>query len=405
MTRITLLTRRRALATAGAALATPAIVRAASTDPIRIGVLSDVGGPYRNVGGIGAKIAVEMAVQDFGGTVLGRNVIVDQADIQNKPDIASAKAREWIDAGFSLLVDGGATSSGLAIQEVCRAKKCIYLGTGPSAADFTGKFCSPYGFRYWADTYSLAKGTGDTLTRAGGKTWFYISADYQFGYSLQANTEKFVAAAGGRTVGSVRVPLGTADFSSALLAAKASGANVVAFANAGTDLQNCIKQASEFGIAQGGQALATLLMFITDVAVLGQEVCEGLVLTTSFYWDMNDKTRAWTARFNQQMKDLPPTMAQAGCYAGTTHWLKSIAAAGTLDGDAVAAKMHAIPLNDFFNDNVPMQPNGQAQMPMHIWRVKSAKKAAHRWDYFEPVGDLAGKDAFTPLAESGCHLA
>ena len=278
------LTRRHVVgASAAVALGGSGAVRAQSPAPIRIGVLSDVAGPYRNVGGIGGKIAVEMAVQDFGGSLLGRQIEVVQADIQNKPDLASAKAREWIDAGFSLLVDGGATSSGLAIQEVSRAKKVIYLGNGPSATDFTGKFCSPYSFHFWADTYSLAKGTGQVLTRSGGTTWFFITADYQFGYSLQANTERFVKEAGGSVLGGVRVPLGTTDFSSALLAAQASRAKVIAFANAGADLQNCIKQAAEFGIVKGGQSLATLLLFITDVVALGQDVCEGLVLTNSFY--------------------------------------------------------------------------------------------------------------------------
>jgi branched-chain amino acid transport system substrate-binding protein len=346
---------------------------------------------------------VQMAVEDIGGTLLGRPIEVEQADIQNKPDLASAKAREWIDAGFSLLVDGGATSSGLAIQDISRAKKVIYLGNGPSAVDFTGKFCSPYSFHFWADTYSLAKGTGQTLTKAGGTTWFFITADYAFGYSLQANTETFIKAAGGSIAGSVRVPLGTTDFSSALLAAKASNAKVVAFANAGADLQNCIKQAAEFGIVKGGQTLATLLMFITDVAVLGQEVCEGLVLTNSFYWDLTPKTRAWTARFAKQI-DLPPTMVQAANYTSTFHWLTAAKAAGTLDPDIVATKMRALPVNDFYNDNNPVQPNGQLQLPMHIWRVKPASKATHKWDYYEPVGDLAGTDAFTPLAESGCSL-
>ncbi len=292
------ITRRMALAAAtAAALARPAMIRAqAASMPIRIGLLSDVAGPYRNVNGPGAKIAVELAVEDFGGTLLGRPIEVQQADIQNKPDIASARARAWIDNGFNLLADGGATSSGLAVQEVAREKKTIYLGNGPAATEFTGKFCSPYGFHFWANTYSLAKGTGDALTRAGGTSWFFITADYQFGYSLQAASEQFVKAAGGQVLGSVRAPLGTADFSSALLQARTSGAKVIGFANAGVDLQNCIKQAAEFGIVKGGQSLATLVMFVTDVAALGQDVCEGLVLTNSFYWDLTPRTRACVDR-------------------------------------------------------------------------------------------------------------
>ena len=396
-------TRRRALGAAAVVALAGLGVRAQPAEPIRIGLLSDVAGPYRNVGGIGGRIAVEMAVQDFGGRLLGRPIEVVQADIENKPDLASAKAREWIDAGFSLLVDGGATSSGLAIQDVSRAKKVIYLGNGPSATDFTGKFCSPYSFHFWADTYALAKGTGQALTRSGGASWFFITADYQFGYSLQANAERFIKAAGGSVLGAVRVPLGTADFSSALLAAQAAGAKVVAFANAGADLQNCVKQAAEFGIVKGGQILATLLLFVTDVVSLGQDVCAGLVLTNSFYWDMTAETRAWTARFGRRM-DAPPTMVQAANYSAALHWMKAARAAGTLDGDAVAARMRAMPVNDFYNEGTPVQPNGQLQLPMHVWRVKSASRAAHRWDFYEPIGALPGKDAFTPLGESGCTL-
>jgi branched-chain amino acid transport system substrate-binding protein len=398
------LTRRHVMGTTAAlALARPGRAKAQTSGPIRIGILSDVAGPYRNVGGIGGKIAVEMAVEDFGGSLMGRPIEVVQADIENKPDVASAKAREWIDAGFNLLVDGGATSSGLAVQQVSRAKKVIYLGNGPSAAEFTGKFCSPYSFHFWADTYALSKGTAQVLTRSGGTTWFFITADYQFGYSLQANAERFIKEAGGSVLGSVRAALGTTDFSSALLAARTSGAKVVAFANAGADLQNCIKQAAEFGIVKGGQSLATLLMFITDVVALGQDVCEGLVLTNSFYWDLTPKARSWTARFSQRTY-MPPTMVQAANYSAALHWMTAAKAVGTLEADAVAAKMRALPVTDFYNDQVLVQPNGQLQLPTHVWRVKPASRAAHKWDFYEPISTLAGKDAFTPLAESGCSL-
>jgi branched-chain amino acid transport system substrate-binding protein len=399
------LTRRTALAGAIAAtLARPGLIRAQTASaPVRIGLLSDVAGPYRNVGGPGARIAVELAVEDFGGSLLGRPIEVVQADIQNKPDVASAQARTWIDSGFNALVDGGATSSGLAVQEIARDKKTIFIGNGPSATDFTGKFCSPYGFHFWADTYSLAKGTGDALTRAGANTWFFITADYQFGYSLQANTEHFIKQAGGQVLGSARAPLGTTDFSSPLLQARASGAKVVGFANAGTDLQNCIKQAAEFGIVKGGQSLATLLMFVTDVVALGQDVCEGLVLTNSFYWDLTPSTRAWTERFAKRMGQ-PPTMVQAADYSGALHWMRAAQMAATLDADAVAAKMRAMPVSDFYHDNVPIRPNGQVLDPMHVWRVKPRSAATHKWDYYQPVASIAGKDAYTPLDETGCKL-
>jgi branched-chain amino acid transport system substrate-binding protein len=399
------ITRRGILgATAATVLARPGLLSAqAASTPVRIGLLSDVGGPYRNVGGPGAKIAVDLAVEDFGGSLLGRPIEVIQSDIQNKPDISSAKAREWIDSGFNVLVDGGATSSGLAVQEVAREKKTIYLGNGPSATDFTGKFCSPYGFRFWGDTYSLSKGTSTALTKAGGDTWFFITADYKFGYSLQQNAAHFIEALGGKVLGDAKVPLGTTDFSSAMVQARASGAKVVGFANAGADLQNCIKQASEFGIVKGGQSLATLVMFVTDVVALGQDVCEGLVLTNSFYWDLTPKTRAWTERFSKRI-DLPPTMVQAADYSAAMHWMRSAKAAGTLDADIVAAKMRAMPANDFYHDDVPVQANGQVLDTMHVWRVKPSSNATHKWDFYEPISTIDGKDSFIPLAETGCTL-
>ena len=398
---------RRTAVTAAASflLARPAIVRAQTgSAAIRIGVLSDVAGPYRNIGGPGAKVAVELAVEDFGPSLLGRPLDVAQADIQNKPDLASAKAREWLDDGFNLLVDGGATSSGLAVNEVARQKKQIYIGNGPSAIELTGSACSPYSFHFWADTYSLAKGTGDALTRAGGNTWFFVTADYQFGYSLQQNTERFVTAAGGKVVGSVKAPLGTSDFSSALLQAKASGAKVVGFANAGADLQNCIKQASEFGLVKGGQTLATLLLFITDVVALGQDVCAGLVLTNSFYWDRTPETRAWTARFAKRTGQ-PPTMIQAADYSGALHWMRAVQAANTLDADRVAAQMRAMPVRDFYHADVPVRANNQVLDPMYVWRVKPAARSTGDWDFYEPVATIPGQDAFVPLAQTGCTMA
>ncbi|HET6183744.1 MAG TPA: ABC transporter substrate-binding protein [Acetobacteraceae bacterium] len=397
---------RRALVAGAAvtALSRPAIIRAqTSSAPIRIGLLSDVTGPYRQVGGPGGKVAVELAVEDFGGSLLGRPIEVMQADIFNKPDVASARAREWIDGGVNMLMDGAATSSGLAVQAVAREKRTIFIGNGPAASDFTGKFCSPYGFHFWANTYSLAKGTGGALTRAGGTTWFFITADYQFGYSLEADTTKFVTEAGGKVLGSVKAPLGTADFSSALVQAQASGAKVVAFANAGTDLRNCVKQAHEFGLVKGGQSLATLLMMITDVVALGQDVCEGLVLSNSFYWDLTPATRAWSARFASRM-EAPPTMVQAANYSGALHWMRAVQAAGTLDGDSVAARMRAMPVRDFYHDYVPIQPNGQVLDPTYVWRVKPASQAAHPWDFYERVGEIPGKDAYMPLDETGCAL-
>ncbi len=310
---------RRAVvsALAAAPLGMPGILRAQSTSkPVKIGLLSDMSGPYRDVGGPGNRVAVDLAVQDFGGSVLGRPIEVMQADDQNKPDVASALAREWIDnQGVDVLADGAASSSGLAIQQVCREKKRIYLITGPASSDMTGKQCSPYGIHWAYDTYALAHGTGSALTKAGGTTWFFVTADYAFGYALERDTIAAVQAAGGKVLGTVRAPLATADFSSYLVQAKASDAKVFGFANAGTDLQNCIKQAAEFGLSQGGVRMATLLMAINDVHSLGLKTCQGLVYTNSFYWDMTDKTRAWSKRWGAKMNGMVPGLLHAANYA------------------------------------------------------------------------------------------
>src|SRR6478609_4402607 len=321
------ITRRAALAALSVTpLALPAIVRAQSTSkPVRIGLLSDMGGPYRDVGGPGNRLAVELAVQDFGGSVLGRPIEVMQGDDQNKPDVSSSLAREWIDSqGVDALMDGAASSAGLAIQQVCREKKRIYLITGPATSAMTGKECSPYGIHFSYDTYALAHGTGNALTKSGGDSWFFITADYAFGYALEQDTMAAVKAAGGKVLGAVRAPLGTADFSSYLVQAQASGAKVIGLANAGTDTQNCVKQAAEFGLTKSGLQIATLLMQISDVNSLGQKVCAGLNYTDSFYWDMTDKTRAWSKRWSDKMGGMVPGILHAGNYCAATHWLKAV---------------------------------------------------------------------------------
>jgi branched-chain amino acid transport system substrate-binding protein len=284
-------------------LAMPGIIRAQSTSrPVKMGLLSDMGGPYRDVGGPGNKVATELAIADFGGSVLDRPIEVLQADDQNKPDVSTSLARQWIDdEAVDVLADGAASSSGLAIQQVCREKKKIYLITSPASSDFTGKQCSPYGIHFSYDTFALAHGTGSAVTKSGGDTWFFITADYAFGYALERDTMAAVKAAGGKVLGNIRAPLATADFSSYLVQAQASGAKVIGLANAGTDAQNCVKQAAEFGLTHSGIKLATLLMQISDVNALGQKVCEGLAYTDSFYWDMTDKTRAWSERWGDKM--------------------------------------------------------------------------------------------------------
>jgi branched-chain amino acid transport system substrate-binding protein len=391
---------------AAAPLARPAIVRAqSSSKPVRIGLLSDMGGPYRDVGGPGNRVAVELAIEDFGGSVLGRPIEVLQADDQNKPDVSTSLAREWIDdAGVDALADGAASSAGLAIQQVCREKRRIYLITGPATSDMTGKQCSPYGVHFSYDTYALAHSTGNALTKAGGDSWFFITADYAFGYALERDSMDAVKAAGGKVLGAVRAPLGTADFSSYLVQAQASGAKVIGFANAGTDLQNCIKQAAEFGLTHGGTKLATLLMQISDVASLGQNVCAGLAYTDSFYWDQSDKTRAWSKRWGDRMGGMVPGLLHAGNYCAALHWLKAIKAAGSTDADAVVAKMKATPINDFYNTDVKIREDGRVMHQMYLWQVKPVSEAKSKYDFCKLLATIAPADAWRPLSEGGCPL-
>ncbi|MEA2726780.1 MAG: branched-chain amino acid transport system substrate-binding protein [Acetobacteraceae bacterium] len=391
---------------AAAPLACPAILRAqTSSKPVKIGLLSDMSGPYRDVGGLGNKVATELAIQDFGGSVLGRPIEIMQADDQDKPDVSTSLAREWIDdAGVDVLADGAASSSGLAVQQVCREKKKIYLVTGPASSDFTGKQCSPYGIHFSYDTYALAHGTGNALTKAGGDSWFFITADYAFGYALERDTADAVKAAGGKVLGSVRAPLGTADFSSYLVQAQASGAKVIGLANAGTDTQNCVKQAAEFGLTKSGVRLATLLIQISDVNALGQKVCEGLIYTDSFYWDMTDKSRAWSKRWSDKMGGMVPGLLHAGSYCAATHWLKAVKAAGSTDSDAVVAKMKELPVNDFYNDNVKVREDGRVMHLMYLWQVKPVAEAKSKYDFCTKLATIAPADAWRSMADGGCPL-
>ncbi|HEX2941463.1 MAG TPA: ABC transporter substrate-binding protein [Rhodopila sp.] len=391
---------------AAAPLAKPAIIRAqSSSKPVKIGLLSDMGGPYRDVGGPGNRVATEMAIQDFGGSVLGRPIQVMQADDQNKPDVSTSLARQWIDdEGVDVLADGAASSSGLAIQQVCREKKRIYLITGPATSDMTGKQCSPYGIHFSYDTYALAHGTGNALTKAGGDTWFFITADYAFGYALERDTMNAVKAAGGKVLGAVRAPLGTADFSSYLVQAQASGAKVIGLANAGTDTQNAVKQAAEFGLTHSGAKLATLLMQISDVNSIGQNVCAGLNYTDSFYWDMTDNTRAWSKRWSAKMGGMVPGLLHAGSYCATLHWLKAVQAVGSTQADAVVAKMKEMPVNDFYNTNVKIRQDGRVMHVMYLWQVKPLSEARYKHDFCKLVATIAPEDAWRPMSEDGCPL-
>ena len=398
------ISRRALLGTLAAVpLATPAIVRAQGK-AVRYGLLSDMSGPYRDVGGPGNKVAVELAIEDFGGSVLGRPIEILQADMQNKPDLASSIARQWADDGVDAFADGAASSSGLAVQQVSREKKKIYNITGPAASDFTGAQCGPYGMHFAYDTFALAHGTGTALTKAGGESWFFITADYAFGYALERDTIAAVTAAGGKVLGSVRAPLGTADFSSYLVQAQASGAKVIGLANAGTDLQNCIKQAAEFGLGKTGIKTATLLMQVSDITSLGQNVCQGLVYTDSFYWDQSDATRAFAARWGAKMGGTVPGLLHAANYCAMNHWLKAVKAVGSTDTEAVTAKMKATPVNDMYNKNVLIRLDGRVMHEMYLWQVKPQSAAKSKYDYCTLLSTIPAAEAWRSLKDGACPL-
>jgi branched-chain amino acid transport system substrate-binding protein len=376
----------------------------AHADALKIGVLTDMSGPYADVVGEGTVVATKLAVEDMGGKVLGMPIEVISADTQNKPDVASTLARKWLDdEHVDVLVGGSSSAAGLAIQEVAREKQHIFLITDSASSDFTGKACSPFGIQFSYDTYALSNGTARAMVKQGGDTWFFLTVDYAFGYALERDATKFVEAAGGKVLGDVRHPLNASDFSSYLLQAQASKAKVIGLANASTDTVNAIKQASEFGIAEGGQKLAALLIFITDIESLGLKAAHGLVLTDSFYWDLNDKTRAWSKRF-MAMHGKVPTMTQAGAYSAVLHYLQAVKAAGTKDAKTVVAKMKATPVNDMNNNNVEIRPDGRVLHTMYLMQVKSPAESKYPHDVYTVLQTIPGAEAYRPMSEGGCPL-
>jgi branched-chain amino acid transport system substrate-binding protein len=374
--------------------------KAQDTNVVKIGVMSDMSGPLADYDGPGDVVGVKLAVEDMGGKVLGMPIQVTSADSLNKPDVGSALARKWYDSeGVDAIVGGSTSAVGLAIQAIAREKI-----TDPGSSDFTGKACSPYGFHFSYDTYALSNGTARAMLSHGGKTWFFLTVDYAFGRVLEQEASALVEASGGKVLGHARFPLGTNDFSSFLLQAQTSKADVVAFASAGTDTVNALKQAAEFGIPQGGQKLAGLLVLIPDIEALGLKAAQGLVVTESFYWDVNDKTRAWSKRFQAAMNGKYPTMTHAGAYSATLHYLKAVEAAGSKDPDKVAAKMRELPVNDFYNDNVAIRADGRVLVTMYLAQVKSPAESKHDHDFYKILGTIAGKDAFRPLSQSECPM-
>lgn len=391
----------RSLASIAAVLAASA---AFATD-VKIGVLNDRSGVYADLSGEGSVVAARMAVEDFDAASKGINVEIVSADHQNKADIASNIARQWYDQdGVDAIFDVPTSSAALAVSEITREKDKIFINSGAGSADLTGKACSPNTIHWTYDTWALAHGTGGAMVGAGFDTWFFITADYAFGHALEADTMAVVKEAGGQVLGSVRHPFPGQDFSSFLLQAQASGAKVIGLANAGGDTVNTIKQASEFGITQSGQALAGLLIFITDVNALGLDAAQGLVLTESFYWDLDDDTRAWSERFAEAMNGAKPTMVHAGVYAGVLHYLKGIEAAGSKDAKAVMASMKATPTSDPLFGEGEVRADGRKIHNMYLFKVKDPAASTGPWDYYELVATIPADKAFRPLADGGCPL-
>ncbi len=371
---------------------------------VKIGMLEDMSSIYADITGVGAVTAAKMAVEDFGGKVLGKPIEVISADHQNKPDIASATAREWFDnQHVDALMDVAASATALAAIDVAKTKNKIVVLNGPGAARITNEACTPVSIHYTYDNYALSHGTGAAMVKEGYNTWFFLTADYAFGHDLEKITAGVVKASGGQVLGSVSVPINTSDFSSALLQAQASKAKVIGLANAGADTTNSIKQAAEFGVVQGGQKLAGLLVFINDINSLGLQTAQGMLLTNAFYWDRNEESRGWSQRYFQRMNKMP-NMAQAGIYSATTHYLKAVQAAGTDDTQAVMEKMRSMPINDFFAKNGKIREDGRMVHDMYLYEVKKPAESKGPWDYYKLVATIPADQAFQPLSESKCPL-
>ena len=370
---------------------------------VRIGLLLDMSSLYADLTGEGSVTAARMAIEDFGGSVLGAPIQLVYADHQNKPDLAAAKAREWYDSDrVDMLADVAASATALAALEVSRQKNRIVMFNGPGATRLTNENCSPISIHYTYDTYAMAVGTGRGVLKTGGDSWFFITADYAFGHTLEKDTTDVITAEGGRVLGSVRHPLNAADLSSFLLQAQSSKAKVIGLANAGGDTINSIKQANEFGITKS-QKVAGLLVFINDIHALGLPVAKGMLLTEAFYWDMNAETRTWSRRYFERMKKMP-NMIQAGTYSSVTHYLRAVRTAGTDDASAVMAKMKATPINDFFVKDGRIREDGRMMREMYVFEVKQPSESTYPWDYYKLKATIPAEQAFLPVSKSVCPL-
>jgi branched-chain amino acid transport system substrate-binding protein len=389
----------------GAPFASGAAQAQISDGVVKIGVLSDMSSLYADLDGAGSVLAATMAVEDFGAAAKGMKVEIISADHQNKPDVGSAVARQWFDTDKVDLITG-TTNSGvaLAVNQITKDKAKAFIVSGAATADLTGKACSPNTIHWTYDTWMLANGTGNAIVKTGGDTWFFITADYAFGHALERDTEAVVLKSGGKVLGKVRAPLNTQDFSSYLLQAQASKAKIVGLANAGGDTRNSIKQAGEFGIVKGGQNMAGLLVFLTDVHALGLPTAQGLIFTETFYWDMNDQTRAFTKRFVARNKDVYPTMIHAGVYSGVLHYLKAVEALKSDDGTKVIAKMKEIPTDDPLFGKGTVRADGRKIHPAYLFEVKKPAESKGPWDYYKTRATIPADQAFRPLKDGECPL-
>src|SRR5216684_2289980 len=383
-------------------IGTTAAIGQVSDNVIKVGVLTDMTGAYSDLAGPGSVIAAQMAAEDFGGKLLGKPIVIISADHQNKADIASSIARKWFDEEqVDAIADLVTSSTALAVMPVAAEKKRITLLSGPGSTPIAGEKCTAYNVHYTYNTYAMAAGTGRAVVQKGGKTWFFITADYVFGKSLEADTSKVVTESGGKILGGVKAPFPTTDFSSYLLQAQSSGAKIIGLANAGADTINAIKQANEFGITPK-QSLAGLLVFLSDVHSLGLDTAKGMYLTTAFYWDRDDASRKWSKRFFERHKKMP-TMVQAGVYSELMHYFAAIKAAGTDNADKVMAKMRELPVNDFFAKNGRIGPDGLNRHDMYLAQVKSPEESKYPWDYYKIIRTIPAAEAFE-APDTACPL-
>lgn len=387
------------------ALAAMIMASPALAEPIRLGVLTDMSGMNFDLAGEGSVVAAKMAVEDFGGKLNGETIEVIVGDHQNKPDIGSTLARSWIDErNVKAIIDVPTSSVAMAVQEITRDKDIAFLASTAGSSDLTGKACSPTTAQWTWDTYALANGTGRAMTQEGGKNWYFMTVDYTFGHALERDTAEAVKSSGGEVVGAVRHPRETNDFSSFLLQAQASGADVIALANSSGDTMTALKQASEYGIVDGGQKIAGMLLFLTDVHSVGLQTAQGLTLTTGFYWDYDDETRAWSKRFGEKMGGKMPTMVHAGVYSSVMNFLKAAEAAESTEGKVVLDQMRSMDINDFFARNAKLRPDGRMVHDMYLVQVKSPEESTGPWDYYKVLRTIPGDEAFRPLGEGDCPL-